>query len=450
MNPSDSLNSRMNIRAIMGPIFIEQSLKISLMIADVLMLAWYSQSAVAAVGLTSNILFFLSIMYLIVSSGSGILIGQHLGANEARKAQGYAQSGLLLSLVSSIAVGALFYFGTVFVIDLYTLEPDVRHYAVQYALITGTLSIGLSVGTLLSTVLRAHGYSFSPMLMYLVGGVINVIGNYIALFGPFGLPITGVVGVAFATVASQIITAVLCWVLIRHHRLPFSLKSSFTFDRKRFSAILALGLPTAGEGVSYNLAQLVIVYFIAQLGTAALAATAIALTLARVIFVFSLSLGISTQIISSYLVGQARYGELKHQVINYCKAGILVSFSLAVIMALLGSQIASWFSDDDATQFLVAQLLVVWVFLEPGRAINLTVIFGLKGAGDVLFPVQIGILVMWGVGVLMAYLLGIHWGYGLIGIWIAVGLDEWVRGLIMIARWRSDRWINKSTVKAHA
>jgi len=135
---------------------------------------------------------------------------------------------------------------------------------------------------------------------------------------------------------------------------------------------------------------------------------------------------------------------------KYCTVGVSVSICLSLIVAIFGDPVASWFSDDEETRGLIAQLLIVWVFLEPGRAINLTVIFGLKGAGGVLFPVQVGVVFMWGVGVLLAYLLGIHWAFGLVGIWIAVDLDEWTRGLTMVARWRSERWIAKSTIAVPA
>ncbi|GAL09620.1 Na+ driven multidrug efflux pump [Vibrio astriarenae] len=58
------------------------------------------------------------------------------------------------------------------------------------------------------------------------------------------------------------------------------------------------------------------------------------------------------------------------------------------------------------------------------------------------FPVQMGVLSMWGLSVTMSYILGIHWGYGVIGAWMATALDEWVRGIIMAYRWRSRCWVN--------
>ncbi len=78
--------------------------------------------------------------------------------------------------------------------------------------------------------------------------------------------------------------------------------------------------------------------------------------------------------------------------------------------------------------------------VEPGRAFNAVVISSLRAAGDVNFPVFIGILSMWGVSVPVAYILGIYFGFGLAGIWIAFIVDEWLRGVLMLWRWRQGKW----------
>jgi Na+-driven multidrug efflux pump len=78
--------------------------------------------------------------------------------------------------------------------------------------------------------------------------------------------------------------------------------------------------------------------------------------------------------------------------------------------------------------------------LEPGRACNLVVISALRAAGDVRYPVYIGMLFVWLLAVPAAYLLGIHLELGLLGIFSAFVMDEWLRGLMMLRRWRTKRW----------
>jgi len=436
----NALDQRMNIRTIVWPIFVESLLRLSMMTIDVLMLSRYSDDAVAAVGLTGSFIFFLLLTYTIVSSGSAIVMGQALGAQQQDDATAYAQSGLLLAILLSFAVGLVFFFASSSVVALYSLEPAAHQYAVQYLTIVGSLSIGMSVSILLAVVLRAHGFSKSPMMIQMLAAAINVCGNYLALFAPFGLPETGVVGVAFSTVVSQLIAAAAGFCVLIHQRVPFSLRNTFRFDLPRLTAILKVGIPNGAEGLSYNMSQITIMFFVAQFGTAALAAVAITQTVTRFTFVFAMSVGGGAQIMASYMVGQNRSAELKSMVHRLWVIGVAVSFGSALAMVLLRAPLAAFFTSDPATQTLIGLLILASLLLEPGRAINLIVLAALKGSGDVVFPVKVGVLSMWGVGVLLAYALGLHWSWGLVGIWVAMGLDECTRGLIMIHRWHSEQW----------
>lgn len=446
MSRLESIHTRMNIRTLVWPIFVEQLMRMSMMSIDVFMLTQYSESAVAAVGLTGYFIFFLMLSYSIVSSGGAVLIGQSLGAHNEHAAQQYSQNSLLLALFFSVIVGVVFVFGSPPFINLYGLAPEVAKYATQYAVITGGLSIGMSLSILFSTILRAYGYTKSPMIIQLIAGIINLAGNYLALFAPFGLPQSGVVGVALATAVSQIVSALLCWHLIKRYQIPCSFKAIFTPDYTKLKKIMAIGLPNAGEGMSYNMSQITVMYFIAQLGTVALAAAAIVQTIARFMFVFSMSLGMGAQVLSSFYVGQGRYEELKSKVHLYWIVGMLSSICVTLLIIASRTYLAGVFSNDIDTQQLIGAVLIAALFLESGRAINLIVIAALKGAGDVIFPVWVGVVSMWGIGVLFAYLLGNYWAFGLVGIWIATGLDEWVRGIIMLFRWQRGRWTTKSVV----
>lgn len=446
MSRLQSIHERMNIRTLVWPIFVEQLMRMSMMSIDVFMLTQYSESAVAAVGLTGYLIFFLMLSYSIVSSGGAVLIGQSLGARNEHTAQAYSQNSLLLALVFSVVVGIGFVLGSPSFINLYGLAPDVAKYATQYAVITGGLSVGMSLSILFSTILRAYGYTKTPMVIQLIAGMINLLGNYIALFPPFGLPQSGVVGVAFATAASQIVSAILCWYAIKHNHIPCSFRAVFKPDYTKLKKIMAIGLPNAGEGMSYNMSQITVMYFIAQLGTVALAAAAIVQTIARFMFVFSMSLGMGAQVLSSFYVGQGRYDELKAKVHLYWIVGMVSSIVVTLCIIAVRTPLASVFSDEVHTQQLIGAVLIAALFLESGRAINLIVIAALKGAGDVIFPVWVGVISMWGIGVLFAYLLGNYWAFGLVGIWIATGLDEWVRGIIMLFRWQKGRWTTKSFV----
>jgi Na+-driven multidrug efflux pump len=109
--------------------------------------------------------------------------------------------------------------------------------------------------------------------------------------------------------------------------------------------------------------------------------------------------------------------------------------------------IIGMFTDDPDIISVGAGIFLLSIVLEPGRTFNMVVINSLRAAGDARFPVLMGVCSMWGVSVPLAYLLGVHWGVGLLGVWIAFAVDEWLRGILMLLRWRSRVWEKKALVK---
>jgi Na+-driven multidrug efflux pump len=119
---------------------------------------------------------------------------------------------------------------------------------------------------------------------------------------------------------------------------------------------------------------------------------------------------------------------------------------MVVLLNVFKAPILHIFTQNPAILGMASAALFVSLILEPVRAINCIVIPGLKGAGDVRFPVFMGMIFMWGVGVCGAFVLGLGLGLGLVGVWIAMTCDESVRGLIMLLRWRGGAWKRKSLV----
>ena len=92
-------------------------------------------------------------------------------------------------------------------------------------------------------------------------------------------------------------------------------------------------------------------------------------------------------------------------------------------------------------------ILFIDVILEVGRAINIYATNALRATGDVNYPFYVGFVVQWSVAVGCGFLFGIHWGWGLVGMWCAFVLDENLRGIIFVQRWNSLKWTKKGFVK---
>ncbi len=435
------------------PMYFESILRTTLTSADVIQLSFYSQAAVAAVGLINNISFFIMIMYMVISMGSSVLISQYLGAGKEKEAGETALASFILatgfSLVLSLAMGigargllALLY---------KDLDPDVMRYAWQYLAITGGCSVFMAFNITQASVLRAYGHTKDAMWCNMIANVMNVIGNSIAVFGPFGIPKTGVVGVAVSTIVSQAAACVMLALRIRklkEVRIPW--RAFRSIDPKIYKDIVSIGGPTAGENLSYQIGQIMISTILARLGTAAVAANTYAVTLLRFVFMPAMNIGNAGQIKTGYLVGAGRFKEAKRNVFRYY--GIAMAFSVVLmgVLYLVRNPLLRLFTKDAAIIALSSTIFLISFAREVGRVSNIIVIPGLKGAGDAIFPVVIGMIFMWGIGVGGSYGLTDGLGWGIAGIWVATSADEILRGILMLFRWNSEAWTTKARVKADA
>lgn len=455
----------MNILTITIPILAENLLRFLFSFADIFMLSGLSvngvrmgDDAVAAVGLDINFVFFITLIYLMISSGAGIIITQHNGAQNAKKATRTVTTSVFLSALTGIVISLTMFFLAKPILSLYRLN-DIRYgFAVDYFTIFSAFSIGLAMNTIFSTVLRAYGYSREPMVINMIANALNVFGNYCFIYGAFGFPQWGVAGVAVSTVFSQILAAVCMFFMILSKKdMTLRFRDFFTIKLQLIKKILRLGVPIAGESLAYNTAMIVMNFFVAQMDFGLppeaqinLPAYNYAFVFARFIFYFSFSTGQGTQIITSYLVGAGRSGEAYRNVFRYFCFSFILAFVLAGTLSLLRNTILRIFPMEDNVYRLCSNLVVFTMLLEPGRTFNLVFINGLKGSGDVDFPVKVGIVTMWGIGVLFAFILGLVLEFGVIGIWLAISMDEWTRGIIMLFRWKSKVWQEKAIVKARA
>ncbi len=222
---------------------------------------------------------------------------------------------------------------------------------------------------------------------------------------------------------------------------PLKYFKPFPWDK--IKNLMIIGLPAAGEQVSYNFSQVVITYFSVMLGTAALTARTYAMSIVMFSYVFSIAIGQGAAISIGHLIGEDR-DNAAFSVEKYSiKLAMLVTVCISVLTALVGTNIFKLLSTNPEVIAMGASILYIDVLLEIGRAVNITSVNSLNAAGDVMYPFITGIIVMWGVATLLAYVLGIWWGWGLNGIWLAMALDENIRAVVFERRWKSRKWESK-------
>ncbi|MBV8469033.1 MAG: MATE family efflux transporter [Pelomonas sp.] len=435
-------NGNPSLLRLTWPIFAEQSLHVLTGVVDTLMVSQISDQAVAGIGSAWQIIFLFMMCFNVLAVGASIVCTHHLGqadrAGALRMAVGAISTNLWLGFGFSLVLA----WAAPTLLRWVQLPPALMAYGLPFLRWMGGTLFLESMNYALAAVLRAHGHTRSVMWVMLAQNIVNGALTACFVFGWLGAPQLGATGVALATVFSRLLACLALWILARHdiglHWRPANLLRIPAADLKR---LLSYGLPAVGENLGWFSAFMFVTAMTARMGATALSTQTYVLQVASLSMLFSISVGLGNEILVGRLVGAGQFERAHQMCLQHMKLGLVWTTAIAALMALLGPWLLAHFTQDEAILSQGTDLIRLGLLLEPGRSFNLIMINALRAAGDTRFPVKAGILSQWGVMAFGAWLLGTWAGWGLPGVWSAFIADEWLRGLVMLRRWRRQHWL---------
>lgn len=431
------------------PIFIETALFMLLGFVDVFVLSKYDDLAASAVNTANQAVSIVTIVFTVISGASAVLISQYLGAKKKESASRIAAISIVFNLVSGIIISALLVLFSEEILSFIGAEDTLLSFASEYLTVVGGFLFLQAVLSSMSVIIRNHGLTQISMYVTVGMNIINTVLDVVFVLGLFGAPKMGVMGVAVATTFSRIIgTIVLGIVLftkIENVKI-FKLLKPFPFEDVK--NIFKIGVPSALESFLYNLSQLVITSMVLYyLTDSELIARTYVQNITMFFYIFAVAIGQASQIITGHLVGAGEMDNAYKSGMRAYKYSMVITVVACMIGVLLRKPIVDIFTDDATVIALGAGILIIDWFLELGRTTNIVVIACLRGAGDVYFPTICAIFSMWLVSVLGAYIFAVVFGMGIYGLWIALALDEILRGVLMVLRFKGGKWRTKAIVK---
>lgn len=441
-------NIKKGLTKLVVPIFIETLLIMMLGAVDTIMLSQYSDESVAAVGVVNQIVMFAFLIFEVINIGTSVLCSQYLGAKMQKNMVQVVGVALLFNLVVGLLISAILHYGATTLLGWMGLRPELLKYGIGYMQIVGAFAFFQAISFTISASLRSADKAIYPMMVTVLVNIMNIIGNYSLIFGKLGMPALGAEGAAISTsVARGVSMVVLFVILFRKHIPRFPLHYFRPFPWVELKNLLKVGLPSAGENMSYSFSQVVITYFINILGNNALATRTYTVNIVMFVYLFAIAMAQGGAISIGHLVGQKKIRAAYLLGKYVMRLSILVSLVLSCVWAASGHFIFSMLTDNQEIIKMGVTIMMVDIIVEIGRAVNIYATNALRSAGDVNFPFYVGVAVQWTVSVGFSYLFGIYWGWGLVGMWCAFLLDENIRALLFVKRWNSMRWAKKGFIK---
>ncbi len=424
------------------PIFAEQALHMLTGVVSTLMASRIGDNAVAALGSAGQILVMFLVGFNVLAVGASIATTHHLGLGDREGARRLARGAVSTNLWLGTLFGLSLAAAAPALLRWAQLTPPLMVYALPYLHWMGATLFLESMNFALCAVLRAHGHTREVMFVILGQNAVNAALSALLIFGLGGLPELGVTGIAIAAATSRLLACGALWVLVnRHIGLRLRARDLVSIRMADLRRLLSLGFAAVLENVSWFASFMVITALTARMGERMLATQAYTMQIASIEMLACLSIGIANEIIVGRLVGAGRFEEARKQCLANMRLGLIVTVGVACVFALVAPWALRMFTDDPLIVSLGRTLILLGLLLEPGRSFNLIIINALRASGDSRFPLVAGLISQWAIMLFGAWLLGTHFGLGLIGVWIALIADEWLRGLYMLQRWRRGRWL---------
>lgn len=435
-----------NIYKLSWPIFIELLLFTLLGTVDTIMLSNFSDTAVGSVGVSNRILFLFAIVVNVLALGIGVVSAQYLGANQEQKAKDTVVTGIFGNLIIGVILSmVVIVFGKTF-IQLIGTDPIFIEDSLTYILIVGFSLVFVSVRVGLSTAFRSFSHPKIVMIIMGVGNLVNILINAILIYGLFGAPSLGVQGAAIGTLVARIVMVVLL-IIFAYKILKIKLHKVRLYITQ-LKKILYVGIPGAAENVMYNISQVFILYFINQIGAKAVIAQSYTMLILSYVFIFSFAVASANSIIVGYYIGEKNPEPAFKHTFKTFKISVMIIILITGLLNIFAYQLIGLFTKDVEITTMIRNVLYIAIVIEIGRAMNMVFIAALRSVGDTIFPVVMAIVSMFGIAVLFTYIFAIRLELGIIGVFLAIAMDEIIRGLSMVIRWYRKKWMRIELIEA--
>ena len=422
------------------PIFLELILQVLLGNIDKIMVR--NDFVANAINQANSIIDMLTVSISVLAAGSLILVNQYKGANQPEKEKKIYSIAFYFNLLLSFVIGLSMLIFAEDIFKLMKVNPESFNDAVIYLRICGGTLFLQAILLTSTTFLRSNTFVLEGFIVSTCINILNVGLNALFLY-IFKLP--SITAVALGTVISRGVGCIILIILVlKLAKIKLSFKYALNSSFKELRKLLKISIPAAGESFSYSISQIVILAIINIIGLRINYASPIARTYANIVlpfsFIFTSSISQAMQILLGRYLGGKQTHEAEVLINKTLLFSIASSLIISISLALSSSIIFRLFTQDLEVVKLCCYIMWIEVFLEIGRAVNITLVRALQTSGDVIFPTLLAIIFCWIVAVIGSYIFGVTLKMGIVGIWIAMSIDELARAFIFIIRLKKGKW----------
>lgn len=402
----------------------------------------FGVQALSAVGLTTQPKFLLMTAFIAMNTGVTALVARNKGNGDKEAANRVVRQGMLFTFIATAIVSVLGYiFAEEMVVFMGSTEDAITVLATQYLRIQLIGFVTMALTSVVTASLRAVGDSKTCMVYNLIANLVNVVFNWLLIYGNLGCPQMGVAGASIATVIGQTVAFVIAFAVIFRGNgfLKLELSKGFKPHKETLYNMIQIGIPAMIEQLLMRVGIIIFAILIAKLGTVAYATHQVCMNIQALSFMTGQAFAVS----ATSLVGQSLGKRRTDMAQAYCsrtqRIGMLIAIILAIIFAVFGRQLVGAYNNDPQIVEMGGTIMFFLAFTQPFQTSQFILAGGLRGAGDTRTTAVITTITVLILRPLLAFIF-IDMGMGLYGAWLAMAVDQLVRALLVYLRYRSGKW----------
>lgn len=428
--------TRKDMIKLLAPLIVEQVLAVLVGMVDVMMVAAVGEAAVSGVSLVDSISILIIQILAALATGGAVISAQYLGKKQSENACKAAGQLIGVTTVLSLLVSMLALIGNRFLLGAIfgKVEADVMNDAVIYFQITALSYPFLAVYNSCAALFRSMGNSKVSMMVSLVMNTVNIVGNAICVFGLH----MGVTGVAYPTLLSRMIAALMMFYLIQNPQNIVRIKrlDELKPDIRMIRNILLVGIPNGLESGMFQFGKIALQSLVSSLGTAAIASYAVASNLVTLLYLpgNAIGLGLIT------IVGQCIGAGEKKQAKRYTRQLVLLNYGVLLVLctamiAFSGQLVSIYHLSREASE-ISTRMIVAHSFAMIIWPLSFTIPYTLRASMDAKFTMFVSVFSMWLFRIAFAYFFVKILNVGVMGVWYGMFIDWFFRGVVFAFRFR--------------
>ena len=409
------------------------------------MVSSIGEAAIAAVSMVGTLNGMVSLMFTSLATGGAILVARTKGANDIEGIRCAVGEVTGLCCVVALTLGsALYALSDVLVRALYAdVEPILIEYAVSYMRMMCLSFVPYSVFNALFNVLRNLGDTRSSLMLTVFINALHLVLSLLFI-NIMGLGVTGS-GLSYVVARTAGMTLAILWILVFHNQYGVKIRHFFRFSLRVTRQIASLGMPVAVESMLIQGGMLLVQVYLARLTTTELAAYAVSNSIHMLTYTTSGALTALASTVCGQCYGAKRYDLTRQYCMNLIRVGrYALLLTSAALMAAMPALMALYHATEAGRPLIFTSLAIGLAGMPLLWGDSYIPAMTLRVAGDGVYTGAVSVISLLVARCALGYLLAIHMGIGVAGVWIALQAEMLIRAVALHLRMRGDRWMHIS------